>query len=79
MIAAIKQAKKDKDTLGGVVEVRVFGMPPGVGSCMRWQDRLDARLMGAVGSIQAFKGVEIGMGFGVAVRRTMRCKLSASQ
>ncbi len=68
MIAAIKQAKKDKDTLGGVVEVRVFGMPPGVGSCMRWQDRLDARLMGAVGSIQAFKGVEIGMGFGVAER-----------
>jgi len=68
MIAAIKQAKKDKDTLGGVVEARVFGMPPGVGSCMRWQDRLDARLMGAVGSIQAFKGVEIGMGFGVAER-----------
>ncbi len=68
MIDAIKQAKKDKDTLGGVVEVRVFGMPPGVGSCMRWQDRLDARLMGAVGSIQAFKGVEIGMGFGVAER-----------
>ena len=68
MIAGIKQAKKDKDTLGGVVEVKVFGMPPGVGSCMRWQDRLDARLMGAVGSIQAFKGVEIGMGFGVAAR-----------
>ena len=63
MIDAIKQAKADKDTLGGVVEVHAFGMPPGIGSCMRWQDRLDARLMGAVGSIQAFKGVEIGLGF----------------
>ncbi|HPF41363.1 MAG TPA: chorismate synthase [Phycisphaerae bacterium] len=66
MIDAIKAAKKDKDTLGGVVEVRAFGMPPGVGSCMRWQDRLETRLMGAVGSIQAFKGVEIGLGFGCA-------------
>lgn len=64
MIDAIKAAKKDKDTLGGVVEVRAFGMPPGIGSCMRWQDRLETRLMGAVGSIQAFKGVEIGLGFG---------------
>lgn len=66
MIEAIKAAKKAKDTLGGVVEVRAFGMPPGVGSCMRWQDRLETRLMGAVGSIQAFKGVEIGLGFGCA-------------
>lgn len=64
MIEAIKAAKKDKDTLGGIVEVRAFGMPPGVGSCMRWQDRIETRLMGAVGSIQAFKGVEIGLGFG---------------
>lgn len=68
MIAAIKQAKQDKDTLGGVVEVRVFGLPPGVGSCARWQDKLDGRLLGAVGSIQAFKGVEIGLGFGCAER-----------
>ncbi len=69
MIAAIKQAKIDKDTLGGIVEVRVHGQPPGLGSCMRWQDKLDGRLMQAVGSIQAFKGVEIGLGFGSALRR----------
>ncbi len=66
MIAAIRKAKEEKDTLGGVVEVRVFGCPPGLGSCVRFQDKLDGRLMQAVGSIQAFKGVEIGMGFGVA-------------
>jgi chorismate synthase len=68
MIEAIKQAKKDKDTLGGVVEVQVRGCPPGVGSCMRWQDKLDGRLMQAVGSVQAIKGVEIGLGFGTAER-----------
>jgi chorismate synthase len=66
MIAAIRKAKEDKDTLGGIIEVRVFGCPIGLGSCMRWQDKLDGRLMAAVGSIQAIKGVEIGMGFGVA-------------
>lgn len=69
MIEAIRDAKKAKDTLGGIVEVRVQGHPPGLGSCARWQDKLDGRLMGAVGSIQAIKGVEIGMGFGVASRR----------
>lgn len=68
MIAAIKQAKADKDTLGGIVEVRAFGLPPGIGSCARWQDKLDGRLMAAVGSIQAIKGVEIGLGFGCAER-----------
>ena len=68
MTAAIREAKEDKDTVGGIVEVRVFGCPPGLGSCMRWQDRLDGRLMAAVGSIQAFKGAEIGLGFGVAAR-----------
>ncbi len=68
MIEAINRAKADKDTLGGIVEVRVFGVPPGLGSCARWQDKLDGRLMGAVGSIQAFKGVEIGLGFGCGGR-----------
>ncbi|MHC4697973.1 MAG: chorismate synthase [Planctomycetota bacterium] len=68
MVAAIKQAKVNKDTVGGVIEVQVHGHPPGLGSCMRWQDKLDGRLMQAVGSIQAFKGVEIGLGFGVASR-----------
>jgi chorismate synthase len=66
MIAAIRQAKEDKDTLGGIVEVRVFNVPPGLGSCVSYQDKLDGRIMQAVGSIQAFKGVEIGMGFGLA-------------
>ncbi|MEK7711017.1 MAG: chorismate synthase [Planctomycetota bacterium] len=66
MIAAIRKAKEDKDTLGGVVEVRVEGHPPGLGSCMRWQDKLDGRLMQAVGSVQAIKGVEIGAGFAAA-------------
>ena len=66
MIDAIRQAKVDKDTLGGVVEVQVHGHPPGLGSCLRWQDKLDGRLQQAVGSIQAFKGVEIGLGFGTA-------------
>ncbi len=69
MIAAIKLAKQDKDTVGGLVEVQVHGQPPGLGSCMRWQDKLDGRLMQAVGSVQAIKGVEIGLGFGTAGRR----------
>ncbi len=68
MVKAIRQAKEDKDTLGGVVEVRAFGLPPGIGSCSRWQDKLDGRLMGALGSVQAFKGVEIGLGFACAER-----------
>jgi len=68
MIDAIKMAKADKDTLGGIVEVRAFSLPPGLGSCARWQDKLDGRIMGAVGAIQAFKGVEIGLGFGCAER-----------
>jgi chorismate synthase len=66
MIAAIRRAKEDQDTLGGVVEVRVFNLPPGIGSCAQWQGKLDGRLMGAVGAIQAIKGVEIGLGFGCA-------------
>ncbi len=68
MIAAIKQAQKDKDTLGGIVEVRVTGLLPGLGSCASWQQKLDGRIMQAIGSIQAFKGVEIGLGFEAARR-----------
>jgi chorismate synthase len=68
MVEAIRAAKLGKDTLGGVVEVRVRGCPPGLGSCMRWQDKLDGRLMRAVGSVQAIKGVEIGLGFEAARR-----------
>lgn len=68
MIEAIKAAKAAKDTLGGVVEVTATGLPPGLGSCTQWTERLDGRLMGAVGAIQAIKGVEIGLGFGCASR-----------
>lgn len=66
MIEQIKQARQSGDTLGGVVEVWVTGLPPGLGTCVRWQDKLDGRLMQAVGSIQAIKGVEIGAGFRTA-------------
>lgn len=65
---AIRRAKIDKDTVGGVVEAHVFGVPPGLGSCMDWRDRLDARLAYAAMSIQAIKGVEIGLGFAAAAR-----------
>jgi chorismate synthase len=66
--AIIRQAKVDKDTAGGITEAHVFGCPPGLGSCMDWRLRLDARLAAAVMGIQAFKGVEIGLGFGCAER-----------
>ena len=60
--AAIRQAKIDKDTVGGIVETHVFSCPPGIGSCMDWREKLDARLAYAVMGIQAFKAVEIGLG-----------------
>ncbi len=66
MIAAIDRAKEDGDSLGGVVEVVVLGLPPGLGSYVHWDRRLDGRLAAAVMSIQAFKGVEIGAGFETA-------------
>jgi len=69
MCEAIRQAKIDKDTVGGFVEVHVFGCPVGLGSCVQWDLRLDARLAGAVMGIQAFKAVEIGLGTDCA-RRT---------
>jgi chorismate synthase len=62
MRSAIHQAKVDGDTLGGLVEARVFGCPPGLGSCAQYDQRLDARLAMAVMGIQAFKSVEIGLG-----------------
>jgi chorismate synthase len=66
MVAAIDQAHKDGDTLGGVVEVVVHGLPPGLGSHVHWDRRLDARLAGALMGIQAIKGVEVGDGFALA-------------
>jgi chorismate synthase len=69
MQAEIDAARKDGDTLGGVVEVVVHGLPPGLGSYAHWDQRLDGRLAGALMSIQAIKGVEIGDGFRTARRR----------
>ena len=69
MVAEIDAAKKAGDTLGGVVEVLAFGLPPGLGSFTHWDRRLDARLAGALMSIQAIKGVEVGDGFTTARRR----------
>jgi chorismate synthase len=66
MVAAIDQAHKDGDTLGGVVEVVVHGLPPGLGSHVHWDRRLDARLAAALMGIQAIKGVEVGDGFELA-------------
>ncbi|WP_220462831.1 chorismate synthase [Flaviflexus equikiangi] len=65
----IRRATKDGDTLGGVVEVLAYGMPPGLGSYISGQARLDARLAQALMSIQAVKGVEVGDGFTTATRR----------
>lgn len=69
MIAAIDAAKKDGDTLGGIVEVIVEGVPVGLGSHVQWDRKLDGRIAQAVVSIQAFKGVEFGIGFEMAKRR----------
>jgi len=69
MRAAVDAAKADRDTLGGVVEVRATGVPPGLGSYASREDRLDARLAAALMGIQAVKGVEIGDGFELARRR----------
>ena len=66
MVAEIDQAHKDGDTLGGVVEVLAYGLPPGLGSHVHWDRRLDARLAAALMGIQAIKGVEVGDGFDLA-------------
>ena len=69
MVAEVDAAKKDGDTLGGVVEVLAYGLPPGLGSHVHWDRRLDARLASALMGIQAIKGVEVGDGFVTAARR----------
>lgn len=68
MMALIDQAKEEGDSLGGIVEVIVEGVPIGLGSHVQWDRKLDGRLAQAVMSIQAFKGVEIGIGFEAAGR-----------
>ena len=69
MVAEIDACHKDGDTLGGVVEVLVYGLPSGLGSYVHADRRLDARLAGALMGIQAIKGVEVGDGFRTATRR----------
>jgi chorismate synthase len=69
LVAEIDEAHKDGDTLGGIVEVLAYGLPPGLGSYVHWDRRLDARLAGALMGIQAIKGVEVGDGFEAARRR----------
>jgi chorismate synthase len=68
MVAEIDSARKANESLGGVFEVRAFGIVPGIGSHVSWEERLDGRLAGAVMSIQAMKGVGIGDGFELAGR-----------
>ncbi len=69
MIALIDECKKKGDTLGGVFEVVAIGLPPGLGSHTQWDRKLDGQLARALMSIQAIKGVEIGIGFEGAHRR----------
>ena len=69
MVAEVDRAHDDGDTLGGVVEVLAYGVPPGLGSYVQWDRKLDAQLAAALMSIQAIKGVEIGDGFLTTTRR----------
>ncbi|GAA4928025.1 chorismate synthase [Streptomonospora halophila] len=69
MVAEVDDTRKAGDTLGGVVEVLAYGLPPGLGSHVHWDRRLDSRLAGALMGVQAIKGVEIGDGFRTAARR----------
>ncbi|OPC80151.1 chorismate synthase [Embleya scabrispora] len=66
MVTEVDDAQKAGDTLGGVVEVLAYGLPPGLGSHVHWDRRLDSRLAGALMGIQAIKGVELGDGFELA-------------
>ncbi len=69
MVAEVDAAHKEGDTLGGVVEVLAYGVPPGLGSYVHWDRRLDAKLAAALMGIQAIKGVEVGDGFETTRRR----------
>lgn len=68
MVAEVDAVRKAGDTVGGVIEVIVYGLPPGLGSHVHWDRRLDARLAGALMGVQAMKGVEVGDGFTSAHR-----------
>ena len=69
MIQAIDAARSEGDTLGGVFEVVAYNVPIGLGSFAQWEDRLDGRIVGALGSIPSIKGAEVGDGFAEAARR----------
>jgi chorismate synthase len=69
MVEEVDAARKDGDTLGGVVEVLAYGVPPGLGSYVHWDRRLDSQLAAALMGIQAIKGVEVGDGFTTTTRR----------
>jgi chorismate synthase len=69
MVAEVDRAHDDGDTLGGVVEVLAYGVPPGLGSYVHWDRRLDSQLAAALMGIQAIKGVEVGDGFLTTTRR----------
>jgi chorismate synthase len=69
MAEEVEAARRDGDTLGGIVEVLVDNLPPGLGSHVHWDRRLDSRLAGALMGIQAIKGVEVGDGFALARTR----------
>jgi chorismate synthase len=69
MVAEVDAAHKDGDTLGGVVEVLAYNLPPGLGSFVHWDRRLDSQLAAALMGIQAIKGVEVGDGFLTTTRR----------
>ncbi|MFT7838974.1 chorismate synthase [Saccharothrix sp. BKS2] len=68
MVAEVEAVKEAGDTVGGVIEVIAYGLPPGLGSHVHWDRRLDARLAGALMGVQAMKGVEVGDGFTTAER-----------
>ena len=69
MVAEVDDARKNGDTLGGVIEVVVHGLPPGLGSHVHWDRRLDSRLAGALMGVQSVKAVEVGDGLQTARRR----------
>ena len=69
MVAEVDDTKKTGDTIGGIVEVLAYGVPPGLGSYVHWDRRLDSRLAGAIMGIQAIKAVEVGDGFETTRRR----------
>ncbi len=69
MVAELDDARREGDTLGGVVEVLAFGLPPGLGSYVHWDRRLDSQLAAALMGIPAIKGVEVGDGFETTTRR----------